>query len=298
MYTVSILALNILRLPDINIPHLHGNHLMSWMGWSKTLTVLFVLPVLLLSEEATYTIPQGDFLKYEADLRKGLYYKDIPYPYCNPGVMYIPDIKDGDRAFKVDMCNDMCNGLTFSVMNCGYEGTINPATVTVTDTVITKEMVTPRETVTSTQTVTHTATQTNTAEPCPNNTQKEHSMCKPKYAAWVAGYVFGGYMDLFYCDRYNINNRYFEHMACESLAQGSVGFSLGASTSIMSSCGEIVPIKAVQGTSFVGLLTAFYFKTYGCVGMFPDDINGHSKCNEITDHAINVFSSVGSTVII
>lgn len=285
MYTVSILALNILRLPDINIPHLHGNLKMSWMGWSKTLTVLIVLPVLLLSEEAPSTTAQGDFLKDEADLRKGLYYKDKPYHYCNPGEIFIPDIKDGDRAFKVDMCNDMCNGLTYSVMNCGYEGTITPATVTVTDTVI------------NTQTVTHTATQTNTAEPYPKNTQKEHSLCKPKYAAWVAGYVFGGYLDLFHCDRIDYNNRPFRHMVCESLAQGSIGFSLGASSSIVSSCGEIVPIQAVQGTSFVGLSTAFYFKTYGCIGMFADNINSHIKCNEIADHAINVFSSVGSTII-
>jgi predicted membrane channel-forming protein YqfA (hemolysin III family) len=108
-------------------------------------------------------------------------------------------------------------------------------------------------------------------------------------------------MHLSYCDRFSIETQYFRNMACSAIAQGGVGFSLGAINNILSSCHDVKSwnLTPIQASAVVGFFTAGYFKTHGCVYLYqrfpnqsPQDL---SKCNEIADHGLNVFSSLGST---
>lgn len=131
--------------------------------------------------------------------------------------------------------------------------------------------------------------------------KSQSSVCDAKHSAWGAGYLMSAFINLFYCDKFPVENHYFKHMSCNVGSQIGLGFSLGAINNMLSSCKDtkIMDISAIEGTSFVGLGTATYFKLYGCLRFSENNgnLDSLSKCNEIADHAINVFSSVGSLVI-
>jgi hypothetical protein len=87
-------------------------------------------------------------------------------------------------------------------------------------------------------------------------------------------------------------------MACSAFSQMGIGFSLGAINNVVNACGDVksMDISAIQGTSFVGLMTATYFKIDGCVRISRNaDI--FSNCNDLSDNGFNVFTSIAATVI-
>lgn len=87
-------------------------------------------------------------------------------------------------------------------------------------------------------------------------------------------------------------------MSFSAFSQASIGFSLGAIENIVNSCRDVksMDISYIKGTSFVGLGTAIYFKLHGCAHAYRT-VNGFTKCNEMSDNSINVFTSMCATVI-
>jgi len=87
-------------------------------------------------------------------------------------------------------------------------------------------------------------------------------------------------------------------MACTAFSQTSMGFSLGAINNVVNSCHHVksMDLSTIQGTSFLGLSTAIYFKLHGRASMFRT-ADGFTKCNEVSDHSINAFTSICATVI-
>lgn len=164
---------------------------------------------------------------------------------------------------------------------------VTPPIVTVTDTIVARDIVTETVTVSSpTPTVSHSL-------------DSKRNMCDAKHGiGWAAGYFFSSWMNLFYCDKFSVNTQYYKSMSCSTISQGGVGFSLGAVNNILSSCQEFkaLNLSPIQISAFVGFGTASFFKLYGCVQMYqrPEDI---LKCNELSDHSLTVFSSIGSTII-
>ena len=182
------------------------------------------------------------------------------------------------------------------------------ATVVATETVtVPGETVIEIETATATATVvvTETATPINDTPPLPKPTvldspNSKANLCDAKHGGgWATGYLISVWLNLFYCDRFNPNTQLYKSMACSAFSQIGIGFSLGAINNIMNSCDEdkSMDLSAIQGTSFVGLGTATFFKLHGCAYMFSRTIDSFSKCNEVSDHSINAFTSVCASVI-
>lgn len=157
-----------------------------------------------------------------------------------------------------------------------------------------------------THTVTETVTVTsiNDTPPLPTPTVSitlgsKPNMCDAKHGGgWATGYLFSSWVNLFYCDRFPTNTQYFKGMACSAFSQMGVGFSLGAINNVVNACHDVkyMDLSTIQGTSFVGLGTATFFKLYGCAHIFRT-VDGLSKCNEVSDHSINAFTSICATVI-
>lgn len=156
-----------------------------------------------------------------------------------------------------------------------------------------------------TVTETVTVTSINDTPPLPTPTvsdslnSKQPNLCDAKHGGgWATGYLFSTWVNLSYCDRFHPDTQFFKSMACSAFSQMGIGFSLGAINNVVNSCNyaKSMDLSTIQGTSFIGLGTATYFKLHGCATMFRT-IGGLSKCNEVSDHSINAFTSMCATVI-
>ena len=251
------------------------------MGWSKVVTALVLFPVFALSPGSEVDLVNkachGQTFAERSDGVNTFY---VRYQFQKPVTQFI--------------VHAICPG-GYSTDTVTSTVSPTPETVTVTSTV----SPTPK-TVTVTSTVSPVDT-TPTSHEGSSTVEGKHesNICEPKYGVWGVGYFVSTYFNLHLCDRIPINTRPLSHIACSGLSSGAMGVSIGSVCNIISSCKDVrsFDILPVQSTSFVGLGTAILFKTYGCTKFFSNRVESFEKCNGWTDHAITVFSSMGSTIV-